>query len=296
MRQPDCILVRTGEQALKSEQVQKRWWAILLDNIRAALQSENVEFTFETNPNRIFVYTQEIVKAEEALKRVFGITSISPVWTCHSDLEDINLLAAEVATEVIHLDSSKSFAIRSYRAGRHDFTSQAVAENAGAAVKKVTNARVNLTKPDHEIEIEVRSRKAYIFTDRIQTAGGLPVGTAGHVLAVVKDSDSAIAAWLIARRGAQLTILTDTQARKYADALKKWHYGKKFEVLERGKLPDILKKREICAIVTGEAAPKPVERYIIREKLLNMRPTEALDGKERKELAETAGFETRNAE
>jgi thiamine biosynthesis protein ThiI len=290
MRQPDCILVRTGEQALKSAQVQKRWWAILLDNIRATLQAENVEFTFETNPNRIFIYTQDIGKATDALKRVFGVTSISPVWTCHSDLEDINLLAAEVATEVLHLDNSKSFAIRSYRAGRHDFTSQAVAENAGAAVKKVTNARVNLTKPDHEIEIEVRSRKTYVFTDRIQTAGGLPVGTAGQVLAIVKDSDSAIAAWLIARRGAQLTVLTDKKARKYSDALKRWHYGKKLEVLERGKLPDIIKKREIHAIVTGETAPKAIERYITKEKLLNLRPTEALDGAERRELAETAGF------
>jgi thiamine biosynthesis protein ThiI len=281
--------VRTGEQALKSEQVQKRWWIILLDNIRATLKAENVEFHFETNPNRIFVYTEEIDKALEALKRVFGVTSISPVWTCHSGLEEINLLAADVATEVLHLDSSKSFAIRSYRAGRHDFTSQSVAENAGAAVKKVTNARVNLTKPDHEIEIEVRSRKAYVFTSRIQTAGGLPVGTAGSVLAIVNDSDSAIAAWLIARRGAQLAILTDKKSRKYADALKKWHHGKKLEVLERGKLPDILKKREMHAIVTGETAPKAVERYIIKEKLLNLRPTEALGGAERKELAETAG-------
>jgi adenylyl- and sulfurtransferase ThiI len=77
-------LVRTGEQALKSKQVQKRWWAILLDNIRAALQAEKVEFNFETNPNRIFVYTQDIDKAMGALRHVFGVTSVSPVWTCHS--------------------------------------------------------------------------------------------------------------------------------------------------------------------------------------------------------------------
>lgn len=296
MRQPDCILVRTGEQALKSEQVQKRWWAILLDNMRAALQAENVEFNFETNPNRIFVYTTEIEKAIEALKHVFGITSVSPVWTCHSGLEEINLLATEVAIEVLHLDNSKSFAIRSYRAGRHDFTSQAVAENAGAAVKRVTNARVNLTKPDHEIEIEARSCKAYIFVNRMQAAGGLPVGTAGHVLAVVKDVDSALGAWLIARRGGQLTVLTDKKGLKYAEPLKKWHYGKKMEVLEKGKLAGIVKKREILAVVTGENVLAPLEKEIKKAKLLHLMPTEALDNMEKERLLEKVGFVTRKSE
>jgi len=290
MRQPDCILVRTGEQALKSAQVQKRWWAILLDNIRATLQAEKIEFNFETNPNRIFVYTAEIDKAMEALKRVFGITSISPVWTCHSGLEEINLLATEVATEVLKLDNSKSFAIRAYRAGRHDFTSQAVAENAGAAVKRVTNARVNLTKPDHEIEIEVRSRKAYVFVSRVQTAGGLPVGTAGHVLAVVKDKDSAIAAWLVARRGAQLTILTDKKAGKHVEMLRKWHYGKRMDVFEKGSVPGIAEKREIHAVVTGEAPAKALEAAILKAKLLHLKPTEALSAAEAERLARTAGI------
>jgi len=289
MRQPDCILVRTGEQALKSEQVQKRWWAILLDNIRAALQSENVDFMFETNPNRIFVYTKDIGKAAEALKRVFGVTSISPVWTCHSDLEDINLLATEVATEVLHLDNSKSFAIRAYRAGRHDFTSHAIAENAGAAVKRVTNARVNLTKPDHEIEIETRSRKTYVFTDRTQTAGGLPVGTAGRVLALVNDRDSAIAAWMVARRGAQLTVLADKKALKYAEALKKWHYGKKLEMLKKGKLAETAEEREILAVVTGEKPGRAAEKAILKAKLLHLMPTDAMDGAEKERFAAIIG-------
>ncbi|MEM5814471.1 MAG: THUMP domain-containing protein [Candidatus Aenigmatarchaeota archaeon] len=288
MRQHDCILVRTGEQALKSKQVQKRWWAIFLNNIRAALQAAGVEFNFETNPSRVFVYTKETDKAIEALRHVFGVTSVSPVWTCHSSIEDINLLATEVATETLHLDNSKSFAIRAYRAGRHDFTSQAVAENAGAAVKRVTNARVDLAKPDHEIEIEVRSRKAYVFTSRVPGPGGLPVGTGGNVLAVIKSRDDALAAWLVAKRGVQLTILTDKNAAKHAEALKKWHYGKKMEILEKGKVPEIAKKREIHAIVTGGKVPKALEAYIIGENLLHLVPTEAMGAAELEKIAKAA--------
>jgi thiamine biosynthesis protein ThiI len=290
MRQPDCILVRTGEQALKSKQVQKRWWAILLDNIRATLQADGIEFKFETNPNRIFVYTTEIEKAEKALGHVFGITSISPVWTCHSDLDEIKLLATDVATEILKLDGMKSFAIRAYRAGRHDFTSQTVAEDAGGAVKKVTGAKVNLGKPDREIEIEVRSRKTYVFTSRVQGPGGLPVGTGGIVLAVVKSKNDALAAWLIAKRGMQLAILTDKKGLKYADSLKRWHRGKKMEIVDKGKASTLAKKNGIHTVVTGEKSTSSMEKEIAKSKMLHLRPLVAMDAAETENLAEKTGI------
>jgi thiamine biosynthesis protein ThiI len=191
---------------------------------------------------------------------------------------------------VLKLDSTKSFAIRSYRAGRHDFTSQAVAENAGAAVKRVTNAKVNLTKPDHEIEIEVRSRKTYVFTERIPGPGGLPVGTGGDVLAVIKNKEDALAAWLIAKRGMRLTVLTDKKALKYAEALKKWHYGKKMDIMEKGRPSEIAKKHEIRAVVTGEKVTATLGKDIARAKMLHLRPIAAMGKKETAELALKTGI------
>lgn len=280
MRQHDCILVRTGEQALKSKQVQRKWWRILLNNMRAGLQAEGVKFKFETNPNRIFVYTEDLEKAGGALKRVFGITSFSRAWTCFSGLDEIRLLAADIATEVLKLDNTKSFAIRAYRAGRHKFTSQVIAEEAGAAVKRVTDAKVDLSNPDNEIEIEARSRKTYIFVERVKGPGGLPVGTAGKVLALVNDKGSAVAAWLIARRGAQLVLLTDKKGQKYAEALKKWHYGKKMEIRKREKLSKTAKELGLKAVVTGEKFSKALEKEIEDAKLLHLRPLVAMGRKE----------------
>lgn len=285
MRQPDCILVRVGEQALKSPQVQRRWWRILLDNMRAGLQAQNIEFRFETVPNRAFIYTKQLEKAGGALRRIFGITSFSPAWTCFSGLDEIKLLATDIATDVLKLDRAKSFAIRVHRVGRHAFTSRAVAEEAGAAVKRVTGARVDLAKPDHEIEIEVRSRKSYIFTERLEGPGGLPVGTAGKVIGIVSDRNSAVAAWLIARRGAQLGLIVSKKSKKWAEGLKKWHYGKRMGIFVDGKLPEIVKKESSKAVVTGEKITKALEKGIKEMKLLHLRPLVAM---ERKEIARIA--------
>ncbi len=275
MRPPDCILVRVGEQALKSEQVQRRWQAILLDNIKAALEHENVKYILEVNPNRIFVYTEQLNEAAKVLQHIFGITSISLAWTCFSGLDEIKLLAADIATEVLRLNEKKSFAIRPHRSGHHKFTSQAVAEEVGAAVKRVTNARVDLSKPEHEIEIECRSRKTYIFTERIQCAGGLPVGSAGKVLALVKNKKDAIATWLIMRRGAHAALIG-----KDILNLKNWCPGRKLELVEEKGLEDYIKTQKINAVVCTVKPQKSVQKVVKKLNLMQLNPTIALSRQE----------------
>ena len=101
MREPDCVLLRMGESALKSEQVQAKWDRILQENIRAALAGASVKADLESNPNRIFIYTGQINEAIKALGKVFGITSMSKAWMTQSRLDDIGNLAVDVAKEVL---------------------------------------------------------------------------------------------------------------------------------------------------------------------------------------------------
>jgi len=174
--QADCILVRVGEIALKSPQVQKKFFKILLENIKATLK---VKHKIETEPNRIFIYAKDIKKAVNSLKRVFGITSLSPVYVCSSDLNEMKKLALKISKK--RLNKNKSFAIRARRAGQHKFSSQEIAEQIGAFVKNKTKAKVNLENPDLEILIECRQKKTYVFTEKILCEAGMPLGTAGRV-------------------------------------------------------------------------------------------------------------------
>jgi len=277
MRPADCILVRVGEQALKSEQVQRRWQGILIDNIKSALKSADIVNNIETNPNRIFIYTQDLEKASEVLKHIFGITSISLVWTCFSGLDEIKLLATDIAVEVLKLSPEKSFAIRAHRSGHHKFSSQTIAEEAGAAVKRVTNAKVNLGKPDYEIEIECRSRKTYIFTERIRCAGGLPVGSGGKAIALVSNERDVIAAWLIMKRGISLAVIGKG---KFLPALQKWNSGRELHTVDAKKASKYIKEKKINAIVCSGKMSAALKKVVKQQEMLVLNPLTALTGQE----------------
>ncbi len=220
MRPPECVLVRLGEIALKSPQVQRKMFGMLLDNMRAAL--DGLEYNMETNPNRIFIYTKQIYEAIERTRKVFGVTSVSPCWTCFSGLNDIRMLASDIASDVLKLNEKSSFAIRAHRVGRHKFSSKEIAEEAGAAVKRVTGASVDLSKPDREIFIEARSRKTYVFVEKIPAVGGMPVGVSGGIISIIESPNDVIASWLMMKRGCEVVVLVDEENNKLAERLKKW--------------------------------------------------------------------------
>ncbi len=284
MREPDAILVRLGELALKSDQVQRKWFRILLENIHAGLKQSGIEYRLEVNPNRIFVFTKQIPEAISILRRIFGIVSVSPVWQCHSDLAEIRNLSADIAEQVLKLNEKKSFAIRARRAGHHKFSSKLIAEEAGAAVKRITNARVDLSKPEIEIEIECRSRNTYIFTEKISAVGGLPLGTGGKVLALLEKEEDAIAALMIAKRGCELVCL----AKKFepVEIIKNFCIGRELELFatkDFSEMEEILDAEEINCVVAGENASKKIEKLLKAKNILLLQP---LDGLSKRALAE----------
>jgi len=279
MREPDCVLLRMGESALKSEQVQAKWDRILQENIKFALDAAGVKADIETNPNRVFIYTGQIYEAVKALQKVFGITSMSPAWMTQSKLDSISNLATDVAKEVLLLSNQKSFAIRAHRAGMHGFTSKEVAEVAGAAVKRTTEARVDLGKPEHEIEIEVRSRRSYVMVSRLQGPGGLPLGSGGKAIALIADESDLLSAWLIAKRGVELIVMATAGGTRFAINLKEWHAGKGMEVLpvrDFASAEKLAKEKGIIAITSGE---KTATKLKVKD-LLVLRPLVGMTGKE----------------
>lgn len=293
MRPPDCILVRLGELALKSDQVQRKWFRILLENIHAGLKQEKIEYRLEVNPNRIFVFTRQIPEAIAVLRKVFGIVSVSPVWQCHSELAEIRLLAADIAEQVLKLNDKKSFAIRARRAGHHKFSSKLIAEEAGAAVKRITNARVDLSKPENEIEIECRSRNTYIFTEKIPAVGGLPLGTGGKVLALLEKKEDAFAALMIAKRGCELVLL----AKNFepVEIIKNFYIGKELELFatkDFSELEEILETENINSVAAGEKINKKILKVLEKKNILLLQPLEGLPEREKSEISRKFSLKT----
>ncbi|MBU3905299.1 MAG: hypothetical protein KJ906_04095 [Nanoarchaeota archaeon] len=213
---PDCILIRVGEQALKSDQVLTIFEKLLIRNMKAALK--DIDYKLVRERNRFFIFSKDNKKVVERLKMVFGITSLSPCYVTNANIEDIQELSKKI------FKPKGTFAIRARRAGSHKFTSQDIAQKVGYII----NAPANLSNPDSELFIECRQNKAYVFTEKILGIGGLPLGSAGKIFSYLENKQDLIAAWLLARRGCQITVLGSNKT--LFKKLEKWHIGIKLEV------------------------------------------------------------------
>ncbi len=275
MEKPECLLVRTGEIYLKSKQVQRRFVSILLNNIRTGLRDNKIKFRIELIPNRIYIYTKQIKKTIDVLKRIFGIVSISPVWICKSTMRDMKRLGKSIFKA-----GKKKFAIRARRSGSHKFTSQDIASKVGWIIE----GGVDLSNPEKEFFVECRQKKTYMFTEKIPGPGGLPLGTAGRIIAYLNDKDSVIAAWMMMKRGCQ--IIAVYKNKKYVDVLKKWHTGKKLNY-HRGRINDVTKKTHTYIICASEGGYCKLRRL---KNTLILRPLIALDNKILENLSKTIFF------
>lgn len=202
----EVILVRYGEIGVKSPKVRRRFENKLISNIKNKLSCK-----IEINQGRIFLYPENFNDAIESLSKTMGIVSFSPAVSTETDFGSIEETVGKYIEKLVSegpFSPKNTFAVRCRRVGKHDFTSQEMAGFCGAAVIKNTNAPVDLSNPDFELFVEVREDKTYIFHKKIPGLGGLPVGTQGKVIALVSDGiDSPVAAFLMMKRGCEITVL-----------------------------------------------------------------------------------------
>jgi thiamine biosynthesis protein ThiI len=219
------FLVRYGELGLKSSRVRRRFENTLVRNIEDAFLRDGVQCLTNMDWGRIYIHADRDDMAQEILNKIFGITSFSKAVECSSSLEDICSTASDYSMSM--LTDNSSFAVRAKRTGEHPFTSQEVASSVGSAIlerNEDKNVKVNLTKPDHVIYVEVRHNRAFIFSKKIKGPGGFPMGTQGKVLTQITDKKSILAAWLMLKRGCTVRLLCqDEVALRYAKVLKKWY-------------------------------------------------------------------------
>ena len=220
---PDLIIARYGEVGLKSNRVRKRFENRLKNNIKATIDAE-----VKISQARIYIFPKDYDDALEKLERIFGIVSYSPAVSTKSTFEDIERDVSKYA-EKLHdeglLDENTRFAISCRRVGDHEFSSQEMAAFAGAVVVRKYSSPVDLTNPELTIYLEVRDNDTYIFHEKIQGPGGLPLGTQGKVVALVSSGiDSPVASYLMMKRGCQVIALyCDNDPYTSPEALKNFN-------------------------------------------------------------------------
>jgi len=212
------LIVRYAEVALKGKNRQdfeKR----LVHNIRACLQNHEVPFTrIQRLHGRIVVHTET---RTDCLKEVFGIASFSNTINTGTSLDDFKKI---LPPHIKDIKKEDSFRITCQRIDKtYPLNRRQVEEDIGAFVQEATKATVNLTRPKHNIQIEIIQGHLYLCTDRIQCFGGLPVGVEGRVLALIENKADVLATLLILKRGAAIMPIAFKQTS--IDILKKFSHG-----------------------------------------------------------------------
>ncbi len=192
------LLVRLGgELFIKSKRTRSAFLRRLMGNIEDGLAGLAGEASAERGWDRILVRAAD-ENVQGMLARVFGLSSFSPVDTVTTaTLEDI-LAAGDRFRDRVR---GRTFAIRARRAGEHAFSSQDVQVELGSRLLEAS-AGVDLDAPDVEVFVEVRNERAYLFSEKVPGAGGLPLGVEGRAVTLLSGGfDSAVASWLMLKRG-----------------------------------------------------------------------------------------------
>ena len=227
------IIIRYGEIGLKGK---NRGYFVkrLRRNIRDCLKKHDITGEVRSVGQRVYAQVEDVERAVEKLRDVFGIVSLSPAQEVPADIEAIMAEALRVA-EQAGLDEKRTFRMQSRRADKaFPLTSPEINRLVGAYVQAATGARVDLSdEADLTIGVEVRQGHTLVFGQTVAGHGGLPLGTQGRAVALISGGiDSPVAAWMIMRRGCVVIPVhfrqSEVELAKFMDnceVLSRYAYG-----------------------------------------------------------------------
>jgi thiamine biosynthesis protein ThiI len=202
------VLVRYGELALKSPPVRREFERTLQRNILDQFLAAGRTCRLRADHGHLYVESEDSAHAVKLVRRVFGVTSVSPVEELDTDLPGIRSRTKEWADPL--LAAGRSFAVRARRTGNHAFTSQELARDLGGVLMTQWPDRglsVDLDHPDVELFVEVRGPRTYLYSLRLRGPGGFPLGVAGRVVAFVDGTRGALGAYLMMKRGCRVAVV-----------------------------------------------------------------------------------------
>jgi thiamine biosynthesis protein ThiI len=260
------LLLRYGEIGLKG---QNRAYFLrkLRRNVRQCLKANDFDGEVWQEGQRLYLQTHDPEAAMDAVRRVFGLVSLSPVEVVpaenrHPELEAIARAAIGIAGRV-GLGPGRTFRLSVRRADKSfPLTSPEVERWVGAAVVAATQAPVDLSAPEVEIGVEIQPGRALVFGETIPGPGGLPLGSRGRVVALISSGiDSPVAAWLMMKRGCGVIPVHFTLSQQQTDqvqaiieALNRHAYGWRLR-------PIILSQQEIVGPVIARLETLREERW-----------------------------------
>ncbi len=211
VKTPEVVLARYGELWLKGRN-RIEFERCLARNTRRALKQVAPEAAVEREHGILVIRAGEQTReATQRLLDVFGFSSLSAARGCDHAFESIARTGAEEMRATLARWPSRDpipFRVETRRSDkRFPKTSVELDREIGDCVMVEFGERlkVNLTKPELTLGINIRPERVYVYSERLRGAGGLPVGSVGRVVSLFSGGiDSPVATWMAMKRGLQV--------------------------------------------------------------------------------------------
>ena len=195
--------------------------------------------------------------AYDAVRKVFGIATITRAAACEKDKDAITALAKTYLHDA--MTAARSFKVETKRSDkRFPMTSIELSQYVGGELAEAfPNTVVDVHDPELTVRLEVREQAAYVHAQAVEAAGGMPVGTGGKGLLLISGGiDSPVAGYMMAKRGMKVDCLhfnsypyTNEQAKEkvveLAKILSEYTLGTKLNVVSVTHIQE--KIHEKCA-------------------------------------------------
>ena len=252
----DIILLKLGEIVLKGLN-RRSFEQKLTANVRRRLAPIG-KFRVYCLQSIIYVEGEDgadMDTAFEALKKVFGVISLTRAAACEKDKDAIAKLAIDYLRD--DMLRAKSFKVESKRSDKSfPMTSVELSQYVGGELNEAyPNVEVDVHDPDLVVNIEVRDLAAYVHAAPVSGAGGMPVGCNGVAVTLLSGGiDSPVSSYMIAKRGVRLIPLHFFSFPYTSEQAKE-------KVIELGNM-----LTEYCGRMTLEIAPFTHIQEEIRDK------------------------------
>ena len=249
-----------GELSLKGKN-RGQFERMLRNRIHKSLNGYNHELVDDLSKLYVIVDNNDMDEVVEKLKKIFGVVGLNPSARVNREDEEIKAKVLEFANYAYE-QGARTFKIGVNRSNKgFEKKSMDYARELGAHV--LINSpfeKVQMKDPDVQINVDIR-KNVYVYTERIKTYGGLPIGSTGKGLVLLSGGiDSPVASFMMAKRGMCINFVT-------------FH---SFPFTSRQALEKIKELTDILSIYTGKTRLYSMNILKIQE---------AINTKTKKELA-----------
>ena len=197
-----------GELSLKGKN-RGQFERMLRNRIHKSLNGFNHELVDDLSKLYVIVDNNDMDEVVEKLKKIFGVVGLNPSARVNREDEEIKAKVLEFANYAYE-QGARTFKIGVNRSNKgFEKKSMDYARELGAHV--LINSpfeKVQMKDPDIQINVDIR-KDVYVYTERIKTYGGLPIGSTGKGLVLLSGGiDSPVASFMMAKRGMRINFVT----------------------------------------------------------------------------------------